>query len=38
MSSPESIHSAKARTRTTTTRKKYLVDTSYLYDLITQGK
>ncbi len=36
MSSPESIQSAKART--TTTRKKTFIDTSYLYNLITQGK
>ncbi len=37
MSSPESIQSAKVRT-TTTTRKKTFIDTSYLYNLITQGK
>ena len=38
MSSPESIQSAKVRTTTTTTRKKTFIDTSYLYNLITQGK
>ena len=32
MSSPESIHGAKART--TSTRKKIFVDTIYFYDLI----